>query len=286
MTFLIREALFNLKRHKLMTTAAITTTAVALTLLGAFTLAFYQIDTATRRALAEFEMRAFCRTTLDKKAVAAVGKRIEALPQVTWVGYKSKKEAFEEVRKGLPIDVADVPNEMNDTFIIRLYDANSADKVARTIRGWNKEVEAVALPGQEMQAVQRLAVVLRNIGIVGSALLLAGALLVVSNTTRISVFTRRREIKIMQLVGATSWFIRLPLLLEGLLDGLIGGALASICLLLVGRTVAEAVAAGAPFLLRYAARVDALWIGLLPLLAGAFIGSVGSLAAIRRYLKT
>jgi cell division transport system permease protein len=114
----------------------------------------------------------------------------------------------------------------------------------------------VALPDREMAGVLRLANLVRDAGIVGAVVLLGAALVVVSNTIRISVFGRRREIKIMQLVGATAWFIRLPLLIEGLLHGLGGGALAGICLFAGGHYAARLIRETVPMLVPYGGSVD------------------------------
>jgi cell division transport system permease protein len=108
----------------------------------------------------------------------------------------------------------------------------------------------------------------------------------VSNTVRISVFARRREIKIMQIVGAPGWFIRMPLLIEGLLHGLLGGALASACLYLAGSHIGGLIRDTVPMLTPYLAPVDAPRFGLSLLAAGALIGVLGSLVSISRYLRT
>jgi cell division transport system permease protein len=283
--FLLREALVNLKRHGLMTVASVTTIAVSLALLGGFVLTFYQVSTAARRAVDDFEMRVFCRQSVPKSALSVLGKRIRKLEGVGTVRYLSKEDAFREQTRDLPIDLSGIPNQMNETFVVKLADPGRAPAIARTIRGWHREVQEVALPDREMAGVLRLANLVRDAGIVGAVVLLGAALVVVSNTIRISVFGRRREIKIMQLVGATAWFIRLPLLIEGLLHGLGGGALAGICLFAGGHYAARLIRETVPMLVPYGGPVDLPRFGLALVALGALIGASGSLVSMRRYLR-
>ncbi len=282
--FLLGEALVNLKRHGLMTAAAITTITVSLALLGGFVIFFYQVNTAAQRVLDNFEMRVFCRPEIKKEDVARVGRRIGQLPGVAAVTYLSRERVWAEQTRDYPIETAGIPNLMNDTFVVKVADPRAAPAVAREVRGWRKEVQDVSLPEEDMGAAVRLAGVVRDAGIGGAAVLLLGALVVVSNAIRISVFARRREIRIMQLVGAAPWFIRLPLLVEGLLHGLAGGALACACLLAAGRYVGGLIRDSVPMLVPYGGAIDLPRCGLALIALGALIGASGSLVSIRRYL--
>lgn len=285
-SFLVREALINLRRHGLMTTAAVSTIAVALALLGAFLVTFYQVDTAAHRTVDAFEMRVFCRREVDTAAAQRLKPRLARLPGVASVRYLSREAIWKEQTRNYPIDTAGIPNQMPDTFVIKLSDGKRAAAIAREIRGWHREVDGVDLPEKEMGSVLRLAEFVRNVGFVAAAALLLGALVVVSNTIRISVFSRRREIKIMQLVGATPWFIRLPLFLEGLIHGILGGAVAGICLIAAGRYLSGVIQENVPMLVSYGGAVDLPRFGLALVALGALIGAFGSLVSIRRDLRS
>jgi cell division transport system permease protein len=283
--FLIGEAFINLRRHGLMTIAAVTTIAVTLALLGSFALTFYQMHVATNRAVGEFEMHVYCREQVKKSDLPGIEQRLREIPGVASVRYVSKEQAFKEYTKNLPIDTQDIPNRFNETFVVKLSDPRHAAEIASAVRAWHGEVQEVSLPQEEMGKVLRIMEFLRMLGLVGGALLLFGALLVVSNTIRISVFTRRREIKIMQIVGATPWFIRLPLFFEGLTHGIIGGLVASLALVLIDRSTHSLITDVIPMLSRYFTRVDMATFALAIIAAGALIGACGSLLSIRRYLR-
>ena len=126
---------------------------------------------------------------------------------------------------------------------------------------------------------------MKTLGVLGGSILLVGALLVVSNTIRLSVFTRRREIRIMQIVGASPSFIRLPLFIEGLIHGIIGGLLAGVCLALTNHYTQGLIQDVIPMLSRYFAPVDMNSIALQAVAIGALVGAAGSLLSIHRYLR-
>ena len=154
--FLIGEAFRNLRRHSLMTVAAVTTIAVALSLIGAFALTFYQMNVATGRAAGEFEMHVYCREQVKKKEIPLLKKRLEAQPGIASVRYISKEKAFADYTKNLPIDTRGIPNQFNETFVVLLIDPHKGPEVAAAVRGWHEEIEEVSLPEAEMSGVIRI----------------------------------------------------------------------------------------------------------------------------------
>jgi cell division transport system permease protein len=281
--FLLGEALVNLRRHRLMTIAAITTLAVALALFGAFLLATLQANHLLGGTVKAFEIRVFCRQGISKAELTVLEKRLAALPGVEKVDYLSRDAIFAEQTQQMPLDARGIPNLMPDTFVVRLDNPKEATAVARAARALRGQVENVDWPEQELQTVVRIAEALRTLGAAVGAALLSGALIVVANTIRLSVFARRREIKIMQIVGATGAFIRLPLLIEGIVHGLIGGVLASGLLALLVRAT-HALIATVPVLVMNAAPIDLTRFCLLLTAGGVLLGAAGSLLSIRRYL--
>lgn len=281
--FLWREALINLRRHGLMTLAAISTIAVALTLVGAFWLTFVQLRTMSRRTVDAFEMRVFCRPELTRERLEQTEARLRALPGVAEVAYRSKDEAFADAAKSLPIDTEGLPNLMPDTFVVKLTSAQAASGIATQVRGWLAEVENVDVPEEELKVVVRLSGFLRTLGTLGGGLLLFGALVVVVNTIRLSVFSRRREIQIMKIVGATASFIRLPMLIEGLLHGVLGGLLAALALSVLVRYT-DTLARTIPLLASYLEPVSLLSLTGSLVLGGGVLGVGGAWLSVRRYL--
>jgi len=122
-------------------------------------------------------------------------------------------------------------------------------------------------------------------GVVVGVFLCLATLTVINTTIRLTIYARRREIRIMQLVGATKWFIRLPFLLEGLFQGLIGGILAAVLVSAGYAWVTEQVARNLQFLKLVDASSFLTLFAVSMVLAGALFGVVGSLTGIRRYLR-
>ncbi|MBC8135759.1 MAG: FtsX-like permease family protein, partial [Fibrella sp.] len=211
-------------------------------------------------------------------------KRIGALPGVERVDFLPRETVFQAQADESALDVTGIPNFMPDTLNVRLSDADAAKTVTDTVRGF-REVEEVQAMDAELQTLLRLGRVARTVGLVAGVVLLLAALAVVANTIRLSVFMRRREIKIMQIVGANASFIRLPLLLEGFLHGLGGGAIAALTLWGMGRYVAGLVTGNLPQFAPYTTPVDFVAVTGYLLLSGAMLGGTGSVLAIRRYLK-
>ena len=283
--FLLHEAFANLRRHGLMTAAAITTITLALALLGGFLLTFYQVNIAAHRVLADFEMRIFCRPEIPRADLPALRARIRTLPGVGTVAFKSKDEVWAEQTRDYPIDTAGIPNLMNDTFVVTMTDPRRAGALAREIRSWHAQVQEVSVPDEEIRRVVRLAGFIRNVGLVGMICLVLGALVVVSNTIRISVFARRREIRIMQLVGATNMYIRAPFICEGLLAGLTGSLIAVVLLTAARMALWPKLLLALPWVALNTVSVNpAPLVGEL-LVAGAAIGIIASWVSVGRYLR-
>ncbi|MCX6365702.1 MAG: permease-like cell division protein FtsX [Armatimonadetes bacterium] len=282
--FLFREALINLRRHGLMTVAAITTIAVALTLVGSFSLTFSQLRTMSRRTVDAFEMRVFCRPEITRERLDETEAKLRELPGVAEVTYRSRDDAFADAAKSLPIDTVGLPNLMPDTFVVKLRSAERASTTASTIRSWQGDVENVDVPEEELKVVLRLADFIRNLGLLGGALLLFGALVVVVNTIRLSVFSRRREIQIMKIVGATPGFIRLPMLIEGLIHGVVGGLLAALALIALLRYT-DTLTVAIPLLASYLEPVNLPLLAISLVSGGGFLGATGAWLSLSRYLR-
>lgn len=286
-----------------MAISVIVTMTVSLTLFGLSVLTFAEVDRVKGRWYDKIEISVYM-CTKDSADSAAGGncepgqdtsqaqrdlirERLEANPQVEKVFYETKQEAYDEYRR----TYADSPlldsltvEQMQDSFRLKLVDPQNYQGVV---------AEAQKLPG--VQNVLDLHEVLDPVfsvlnglkwGSLGMAvLLLVAAMLQIGNTIRMSAFTRRKEIGIMRLVGASNAYIMLPFLLEALFAGIVAITISGITLLLSYYFLIEQKAKVSIKALPWITWSDA-WIAVLAVaLLGVVLSIIPTLAVTRRYLK-
>ncbi len=239
-----------------------------------------------------------CSHDASTKQMDAVHNQLIALPQVKTVHFISKEQAYKIMLKKRPDLVKPAPgNPFPNSFDVIPKRGEDIDAITRQLNPLPDGVQQVCPPppgttgaktalGQSCTHItHRVLSVARYLWIVvliAFVVLLVSSTLLVANTIRLSIFARRREIEVMKLVGATNWFVRGPFMIEGLLCGL-GGAVAAIILLVLGRTLFM------PLIhLTSESDVHAWPFGvhvLIVLGAGLLLGAAGSGLTIRRFLQ-
>jgi cell division transport system permease protein len=240
-----------------------------------------------------------CGHEASQQNMNEVTSQLQSMPQVKSVRFISKQQALEQERKKRPEMVNTLPyNPFPNALKVYPKRAESIDTISAQLASSNsKDIESVCPPapgskssktatGESCSVIShRVLSVARYLWIVvliAFVVLLVSSTLLVANTIRLSIFARRREIEVMKLVGATNWFVRGPFMIEGLLCGL-GGAVAAIVLLVLGRTLFM------PLIhLTSASDIHAWPFGLHVLIvlgAGLALGAAGSGLTIRRFLQ-
>ena len=228
-----------------------------------------------------------CKAEATDKQINIVRAKLVSDPLVKDVTFVSKGEALERMRKLQPEIVENLPgNPLPDAFEVSAHDGANVKQISLNLRagGLPAGVEKIN-DGEEVSSrVVTVARVISSAFLVATIVLLISSALLIANTIRLSIFSRRREIEVMKLVGATNWFVRGPFMLEGLITG-VAGSLAAILLLLIGKAVV---------LERITDRFDAgagvqAWsfptISLIVVLVGLTVGAVGSGITLRRFLQ-
>lgn len=288
--FLMQEGFQNIRRNGLMSLAALGTVTVALTVLGGSLWTAYRVnEIAAQQPQKLNEVDVFLAAEVDRPTALAVQEKIRQQSNVRTVRLVTREEAWAEVQSGqaLPDDVK-LENPLPDAFRIEVADVSRMEALTQSLRdaALFPEINQVNASNEEMRMMLGFARVVKIIGGVVSIGLFIATLFIVHNTIRLTVFARRREIRIMQLVGATPGFIRAPLLLEGLFHGMVGACIAGGILILCAREVSRFVSQLRSPLINevpsHLGPLDAVG-GLIAL--GALIGLVGSHLAMRRFLK-
>lgn len=292
LAFLIREALVNLRRNALVVVGAVLAVFISLTLaFGALILnELLRVNTLAWQQ--GTHVVAFLKDAdeggLSTEAQLALLTDVEGWEEVKPpVRYVDKAGAFAEFQELFP-DRQDVwetidPTALPSSFRIELTNIDLYQDVVFRLRA-HPAVRQVASMGDQIEQLSSLSRVLNFLGL-GLALVLGGsAVILIANTIRMAIYARRDEVSIMKLVGASNWFIRVPFVLEGLIEGLLGAGLAVLAVWIasqnlrgIGETiqiVQFAIADG--FFLRW---------GILFVLFGAAAGVIGSFLGLSRYLR-
>jgi len=286
--FFLGEVLRNFSRNTGMQLTAIGTVAITIVLLGLFLFVRAALADAGNRLLDQIEISAYLQSDATAAQATAIGHFLARDPRIASAQFVPKKQGLAELRSRTrgSIDTALLTeNPLPDKFRIKVREPEQVEAVAATVRRL-AGVDNVVYGQKIVQRLLELGAVLRRVGI-GLILAFVGvASIIISNTIRLTVFARRREIAIMQLVGATNTYIRLPFICEGLLDGIIG-ALAALGLLAVARAALwPRLLEALPWVQLTAMPVDARILAAQLILTGAAIGVLASWLSVGRYLRT
>ena len=287
--YALRETLTNLRRNLLLTTASMMTVAVSLSLVGAAFLVRYGVDNATQRWEGGVEFEVFLNTDVTPEQSETIGRQLDDSPDVDRIVYVSQEQNY-ELFKDMFADRPEFLENVTAETLPASYRVVPAVADADVIEALGNRFEAepgvkqVAFAFDTIDTVLRLSRGLQiGIFVVAAVLLLAAALLIF-NTIRTAIFARRREIEVMKLVGATNSFIRVPFMIEGLVQGLVGAGVAY-GLVWIMRDVAEDRIRTLELLEGFlVSGGQVTTTGILMLLVGAGIGAVGAGVAVTRFL--
>ncbi len=287
--YLFTEALDGIRKNGVMSFASVSTVALTLFVLAVFAVIALNVQHMTRILESQVQVVAYLKADFDRARRDDIVRTARFLDGVADVQYVTKEEALARLRKqfGEQADLLDAVAENNplvDSLEVRLESPAVADGVVAKLRAI-EGVDKVLYRRDTVKRLQSVASALRALGTVLAGLLAFATVLIVSNTIRISVFARRREIGIMKLVGATDWFIRWPFLMEGAMLGLGGALLAAVAISAGYVWVVEKVNLILPFIPVIPASPFLLDISKVLLLSGAFLGAAGSLLSLRRHLR-
>lgn len=295
----IREGAKSVIRNGWMSLASMTSIVVSLFMLGVFILLVLNVNSFADEADSQVQIKAFLAGNVDEALLQKVNSDIAAMAEVSKVtlipksqGLKDFREKLGEEGKDLLEGYDETTNPIPDTFQVEVIEPTTVPYVADKIEALNEKY-ADELPIYKVRYGQgtteklfKITNMVRNIGFAFVAGLTLMAMFLISNTIRVTILARRREIGIMKLVGATNMFIRWPFFVEGALIG-VAGSVVTVALLFVGygqlvTTMQSDITLA--FTLVPLQEVDLKLAGLLIGL-GILIGIWGSTMSIRKFLK-
>ncbi|HUB99986.1 MAG TPA: permease-like cell division protein FtsX [Solirubrobacterales bacterium] len=294
--FFIQEAARAMRRNAAPSLAAIVTTAVTVILLGVLIPIFQTAQAKSDEVRSELNVQYELYGDATKAETIQLRDELEAIPHVATVKYVTKAEALKTLESELK-DKSIVSelrtNPLPNSFEVFADDASNLPGIREAV--WpnypNGEPinSIIAKPFDRQHSSQKIEQVTSALKIVLTiitVLLVLASLMLIGNTIRLSIFTRRREVEVMRLVGATRWFIRWPFMLEGVVVGFAGGVIAILILWLGKLTVVDPLSSTFKFLqAQNDAAVNFPELMVILFAAAVIVSTLGSGLTLRRFLK-
>jgi cell division transport system permease protein len=299
--FFIGEGLRALRRSAAPSLAAIVTVAVTVLLLGVLIPVLQTTNGKTNQVRDQVGLRVFLNDNATQQDIDSLKAKLQQIPHVTNVTFVSKDQALqilsdrlkEQNREDITAQLPGAHNPLPASFNATPDDLSNLPSVraAVTPPGPNGApapispiINDVNDSRDDATKISGATTAIRWVLAVISALLLIASLLLVGNTIRLSIYARRREVEVMRLVGATNWFIRWPFMVEGLVCGLIGGAIA-IAVLFVGKQVIVDPLANNFNLISSGHTIAFAQLVIVLLCVAMAVSAMGSGLTLRRFLR-
>ncbi len=291
--YFILRALRNMRQWPFLCSASILTMAVALATVATFFLVVVNVEQLATRWTKEIQVVAYLQKPPAPPDLADLTRKLKKIPEVESVNYVSPATAMQRFKKHLGHDASLLegldPELLPASFELGLHSAyRNQQGIAAVIEQLENTLDVDDLRyGQKwLKRFNDFADMLRFIGIILGGFLLLAALFIVSNTIKLTLYARRDELEIMALVGATMRFIKIPFMLEGAIQGLLGGLLSLIFLAL-------------SFVFIISKSLNSFWLTptdfdllfltvnqqIILVLAGIVLGVLGSLSSLRRFIR-
>ncbi|HLF42942.1 MAG TPA: permease-like cell division protein FtsX [Acidimicrobiia bacterium] len=292
--FLVREALVNLRRNLLVVAGAVLAVFISLTLAFGALVVNEVLRLNTLAWQEGVHVIAFLNdagvngvpTDAHEQLLAEV-QTWEEVKQPDGAFYVDKAQAwveYQEIFAGQDELLAIDPTILPASIRIELVDIDLHESVAFKLQQQQQVVRRVDTAAEQIEQLQNLSSVLNVLGIGMAVILGLSAVVLIANTIRLAIYARRDEVEIMKLVGASNWYIRVPFLLEGMIEGLLGAAAAVFLVWIGSSRLADALTSFALFHFDVGTDFFLRW-GLLFLLFGVLAGVVGSMLGLSRHLR-
>ncbi|OGB90835.1 hypothetical protein A2625_07330 [candidate division WOR-1 bacterium RIFCSPHIGHO2_01_FULL_53_15] len=286
--FFTIEAFRSLRRGTLMSSVAVVTIAVSLSIFGAFLLLIMNLSNIVGTVSSRLDLVAYTSQNLSLEDAGAIQIKIAKLPGVEHVEFTSKAEAWKKFKEdfGGKVDLGGAlhDNPLPHTFAVRVRTPELLPVAAKAISDLGV-IDEVRYSGKLIDRMKSLVSAVRVGGISLIALLSFATLLIVVNTIRLTVIARETDIYIMKLVGATNTFVKWPFIIEGLILGLIGGGASFLILKFSYESVAARLGAALPFLPVFNDQFALTVIYASLLIGGMGLGLIGGYISVSRALK-
>ena len=286
--FLLGQGVKNIFTHGFMSFASVAVITVCLFIMGCFSLITLNIDNMIAEMQSQNRVIAYVNEDFSEEQARAIESDLQKLDNIESLEFVTREEALEAFESDYNDSLfEDIDSSvLRDRFVLSLTDLSLMKETKTEL----EQVDGIVKVTAHLEYAEKF-VTLRNIVSIVSVILVVTlivvSLFIMTNTIKLATFTRREEIAIMRMVGATNGFIRLPFVVEGLVLGALGGAIAYGLVALVYHLATEKLLSAMAF--GFVVLVPFSTVAL-PLLAvflgvGILVGVLGGVSAIRNYLK-
>jgi cell division transport system permease protein len=286
--YVLNEVLVGLWRNVTMTVAMIITMSVSLTMLGASVLLYMQVDQMKSFYYGEIEVSIFLRDDVTDAQKQAVDSAIAGNPLVESKQYESKEEAFKKFQviwRDSPDFIKSVtPDSLPESYRVKLKDPEQYATFADQMRGM-QGIQDIVDQRELLKKVFDIFNSIQVMALVVAGVMALAALLLVGNTIQVAAYSKRREVAVMKLVGASNWFIQAPFVLEAVAAGLVGSILGFVFLFVSKVVLLDGRLQALTNVLTPIPNGN-VWL-MLPLLAGvgAAVSAITAWITLRFYLR-
>ncbi|MGB6406473.1 MAG: permease-like cell division protein FtsX [Planococcus donghaensis] len=284
----IKESFKSIGRNSWMTFASVSAVTVTLLLVGVFVLIMMNLNKVADDLENDVEIKVFVSLEATEETVTSLESQISEMSGVESTNFSTKEEELTDLVLdfGDELSLFEQSNPLFDVFYVKATDPQQTKNVAKEISAL-ENIENVKYGEGKIEKLFNFLNAGRNVGLILILALLFTAMFLISNTIRITIVARRREIEIMKLVGATNWFVRIPFILEGMWLGIMGSLIPIGLVALLYKEITDfaqpRLSGELIQLLDYTPFI--YQVSALILLMGVFIGVWGSFMSIRKFLR-
>ncbi len=287
--YFIREVFLSLRRNNWMSFASIGTVAVSLFVLGVFLILVLNMNRLASSLESQVQISVYLREDIEDSTRRRVEGNIQEMQGIESVKYVSKDEAMMRLKERLGdqkylLDALGDKNPLPESIEVTVKLPEMVQTAAEAI-GKMEGVEEAKYGQDVVEHLFDITRLMRIFGLVLMVLLAGATLFIISNTIRLTVFARRKEIAIMKYVGATDWFIRWPFLLEGMVLGFIGGIVAALALRSFYAAMAAKIYSTLAFFPLLPQYPFMNYVAVAIIVSGMIIGTIGSTISLKRFLQ-
>ena len=282
-----KQGLHSISKNKMMSLASISTVIASLLILGIYFITVVNVNSMVTNVESGVEVQVFLTDNITNNQMSNIETEVKKVKGVSNIEFESKQQALEKFREDLGENgdlVADIDAEkvMPKSYIIEMEGPQYVDGVVQILNGMDG-IDKINDARSLLDKLMNITSFVRTLGICLMVILLIVAIFLISNTIKLTVFARKREIGIMKYIGATDWFIRWPFVIEGMLLGLIGSVVAGI-ILGYGYIIASD-STTINLIIKLVEPIDIIpYMAAIFLALGLVIGSLGSMLSMRKFL--